>query len=422
MLGMVIAGIGPLLPGLGRKVGASPATMSYLFPARASGYILGAIVGGFLCDRVPGATVLGLASVFLGLASFAAALSSNFYLLCVMVGLVGTFAGIIDTALNTVLVWAWGADVATPMATMHFFFGVGAFVSPLFTALALEMFDGDVRPALYIQALFCLPAAIGFLSTPSPSTPTDEETNTNNGIEALATSNSDNIQLVADKAKTGPAVQISVAVFVSLFLLCAVGCEVGYGGWLSTYAISRYNKSETTGAIITSFYWGSLTFGRGVSIPLSQRVSPQVYLLLDLAIGLLASIILVSVPSEWGLWLGASLMGVSIATMFPSCVSLPPSMGLPVTGSLTSLFVVGSSVGELLIPFLLGQSMIEFGPMGINWCMLFLVITMACLLLTLTLFMRRLKKGAEISGRSKAGSFPSWASSSPFDTGSSTEL
>jgi MFS family permease len=112
VLGMVIGGIGPVIPGLGRQTGASLSELKYLFPSRAIGYVLGAIAGGIVTDKLPGAFVLAAASVGLGFFTFLAAMSTVVWLLCIQLAIVGFMAGILDTGLNTILVWIWTDEVS----------------------------------------------------------------------------------------------------------------------------------------------------------------------------------------------------------------------------------------------------------------------------------------------------------------------
>lgn len=254
------------------------------------------------------------------------------------------------------------------MQAMHFFFGGGALLSPLVTSFALEFADGDVRLALYVQAAVCIPAAGFFGLTSSPRAPPTEEHDDQHDPTAGS----------APSARQRK--QTIVAIFVSTFLALAVGAEVGFGGWLSTYCIRRYQTSETLGAIVTSAYWGSFTFGRLMGIPLSSRFTPRAMLLGDLVLGVFGSLLMVASWSLWMLWAGSCCLGLAIATMFPSCVSLPPSLGLPVSGSLTSMFVIGSSLGEMIVPFGIGAAIDAFGPSALNWCMLS-VLLIGCVLL-----------------------------------------
>jgi MFS transporter, FHS family, Na+ dependent glucose transporter 1 len=473
---MIIGGVGPMIPALGRQCDASLTEMKYVFPTRALGIVLGAMLGGVVYDMYPGAPLLAMASLGMGLFQFVAALSHYVWMLSLTFFAVGLCGGLLDTGINTLLVWVWQDEVAPYMSTMHFFFGVGAFISPLVTAFVLELAEGDIKPAMFIQSVVCIPVAVFFYCTKSPAPPPPSPPSNNNktivehggdatSYDQLCTQNNDNKDCcsefssddvegslcVMDKeASFGPSssnvavdelassthdhiplmnvnrgggggekepaadttlvnadsdksinhsnceekngggggggsyarnLDVIVAVFVSVFLALSVGSEVSYGGWISTYTMTALGSSETTGAYVTSVYWGSFTFGRLISIPISSRISPQLYLLIDLVLGLIGtSFILIAESNMVHICIGSTFIGLSIASMFPSCVSLPPSLGLSVSGKLTSYFVVGSSIGELLIPFIEGAAIENFGSRALIVCCLIVMLLMCSLL------------------------------------------
>ena len=53
-LGLVLASLGPTLPGLADAIGASLSSLSTIFVARSTGYLAGALIGGRGFDRLPG--------------------------------------------------------------------------------------------------------------------------------------------------------------------------------------------------------------------------------------------------------------------------------------------------------------------------------------------------------------------------------
>jgi FHS family Na+ dependent glucose MFS transporter 1 len=71
-LGLVVASLGPTLPGLAEHTRTRLSEISFLFTARSLGYLLGSLLGGRLYDRVPGhwvmVTVLIMMAVMLTLA------------------------------------------------------------------------------------------------------------------------------------------------------------------------------------------------------------------------------------------------------------------------------------------------------------------------------------------------------------------
>jgi len=317
-----------MISALGRQCHVSLVEMKYIFPIRAVGYVLGAVVGGIVFDKYSGAKLLTLSSLGISFFQFIAGLSHKMISLSISFFFVGVFAGMLDTGTNTLLVWIWGDEVAPYMSTMHFFFGCGAFISPLVTAAVLELANGNIQIALFIQSALCIPIAILFYITKSPNHPTsynitkeqvindigqektDQKITIVQDIEPLIESivsssdgqtneetNEDGLKTTAIQTKdkreeVESELSLLIAIFVSVFLALAVGTEVSFGGWISTYTMNTLSTSESVGAYITSVFWGAFTFGRLVSIPISTRLSPPLYLFLDLVIGIVGTLVL----------------------------------------------------------------------------------------------------------------------------------
>ena len=73
-------------------------------------------------------------------------------------------------------------------------------------------------------------------------------------------------------------------------------------------------------------------------------------------------------------WIAAAGFGLSMANVFPTLMILA-SATLPITGRVTSAFMVGSSLGSMTIPWLMGQTFELSGPQSI--VLLLLVATLA---------------------------------------------
>src|SRR4051794_30964114 len=111
--------------------------------------------------------------------------------------------------------------------------------------------------------------------------------------------------------------------FIALLLLVVVGAEVSAGGYISSYSVLRGIETETTGAYLTSIYWGALTAGRLASVPLSMRLHPRSILFINYigthTISLQVScragcifaliVLLTLLNSRVALWLGFMLFG-----------------------------------------------------------------------------------------------------------------
>ena len=62
---------------------------------------------------------------------------------------------------------------------------------------------------------------------------------------------------------------------MAFMLLTENGAEMSAGGYLSTYSVLKNFETESTGAYLTSCFWGAFTIGRMISIPLSIRIGAK---------------------------------------------------------------------------------------------------------------------------------------------------
>lgn len=336
-LGLVTASLGPTLPGLAENTQSLLSEISYLFTARSLGYLMGSFLGGRLYDRLLGHIVMGAALIIMTVMMVLVPLASLLWVLTAILLWLGLAEGALDVGGNTLLVWVHRHKVGPFMNGLHFFFGVGAFLSPIIIAWAV-LISGGITWAYWTLALLILPVAIWLLSLTSPP--------------------------VKKLLKDDPDVRINhglVALIVFFFFLY-VGAEVGFGGWIFTYAITLELSTETAAAYLTSAFWGALTVGRLVAIPIAVRFRPRTILFADL-LGCLLSVAIIFVwsGSAVAVWVGTLGIGFSMASIFPTTLSLAERR-MTITGKITGWFFVGASAGAMFLPWLIGQLFETIGP------------------------------------------------------------
>ena len=336
-LGLASASLGPTLPGLAENTQTHLREISFLFTARSLGYLLGSFFGGRFYDRKPGHPVMGLMLIGMAMALILVPTVSLLWVLTGILLVLGMAEGALDVGGNTLLVWVHRHQVGPFMNGLHFFFGIGAFLSPLIIAQAV-LVSGDITWAYWILALLFLPMALWLLRLPSPPAQT--------------------------VSKDGPVGQVNhrLVGLIVLFFVLYVGAEVGFGGWIFTYARQLNLANETVAAYLTSAFWGALTVGRLLAIPIAARVRPRYILLGDL-LGCLVSVglILIWPDSLVATWLATLGIGLSMASIFPTTISLAERR-MTVTGQVTGWFFVGASTGAMFLPWLIGQLFESIGP------------------------------------------------------------
>jgi fucose permease len=341
-MGMYAAALGPTLPDLAEQTGSALSQISVLFSARAFGYLLGSVAIGRLYDRLAGHRVMAVMLLLMmgGMIAVPAV-----PLLPLLVG-VFLFLGIseagVDVGGNTLIVWRHGARVGPFMNAMHFCFGVGSFIAPIIIAQAM-LRTGGITWAYRLLALLMLPAVVWLYRTPSPRPPAEHEQ------EGLAA------------PKPWPVF------LIALLLFLFVAAEASYGGWIYSYAIKLNIGTVTTAAYLTSAFWGALTLGRLVSIPIASRFRPSAILLGNI-LGCLAglAIVLLGRGSLPALWAGTFIFGFSNGPLFPTTISFA-STRMTTTGRVTAWFLVGGSLGVMTLPWLIGQLFEPLGPQIAMW-------------------------------------------------------
>lgn len=345
-IGFYIASLGPTLPDLARHTSSALAEISVLFSARSFGYLVGSMGGGKLYDKLPGHRILALLMLMTGAMMALAPVISLLWLLAIVLFILGIGEGGIDVGSNILLIWVHGRNVSPYMNGLHFFFGVGAFLSPIIIAQTV-LFSGDIKIGYWLLALYALPVAMWFLRTPAPVPP--DQTKDKN-IQDI------NVFLVA---------------MISLFFFLYVGAEASFGGWIFTYTIEMDIIAQAGAAYLIAAFWGALTLGRLIGIPIASRFRPRTIILSDL-IGCLVSVtILILWPESMVLvWIGTIGMGLFLASLFPTMLVLAERR-MRLTGGITRWFFVGTGLGGMFLPWLIGQLFVPVGPQVMLWLILF---------------------------------------------------
>ncbi len=337
LLGLARAVVGPTLPTLAEQAHVSLPAISIVFTATALGGLMGSLAGGWLYDRIAGHPILTAMMGVIAAIFFTIPMISSLWLLTGLFLLLGIAESTVDLGGNTLLVWIHREKVGPFMNALHFCFGVGAFLSPVIVGWIISR-GGDIIRVYSVLALLIIPIALGFLFLPSPPAH------------------------AATKAKEKDRMNLALVGGIAVFFFLYTGSEVAFGGWIYTYAMKLNLTTTTQAAYLTSIFWGSLTLGRLLSIPLTARLKPVALLFGSLA-GCLLSLALIrffphSAPI---LWVSACGLGVSMAAVFPTTLSFSERR-MALTGQVTGFFFVGACLGGMSIPWIIGQ-MIEFrGP------------------------------------------------------------
>ncbi len=373
ILGLVTGIIGPTLPGLAAHTSTNLSEISFLFTAHSLGFLCGVLLAGRLYDRVRGHPLIGSALLCMAVMLAVVPPTSLLWTLSGVLFILGLGAGMLDVGGNTLLVWIYGRKVGPFMNGLHFFFGLGALLAPIIVAQAIRL-SGDINWAYWVLAIMIFPMILVFFRLSSPP------------IQGSVTEHGD---------RRGG----SLVVLIALFFFCHVGAELSYGGWIYTYALRTGIASETMAAYLNSAFWGALTFGRLLGVPISTKLKPRTMIVIDLAGCYLAcAVVILWKDSGLATWIGTVLMGLSIASLFPTSINLA-ERNMKMTGAITSWFFVGTSIGSMFFPWFIGQFMESTGPQ-VMFVVLIADFFIASILLTAVLLIAKMRlKMREEGGR-----------------------
>jgi FHS family Na+ dependent glucose MFS transporter 1 len=336
LLGLTTGVIGPTLPALAEQTQARLSEISTLFTALAAGYMLGSLLGGWLYDRTPGHPLVLAALAGMLAGTLLVPFLPILWVLMAVVFVLGVGQGVLDVGGNTLLVWVHGKRVGPFMNGLHFSFGLGALLAPLLVVQAVKM-SGGIRWAYVLLGLLAVPIAAFLGRLPSPP-------HHGAGGERAA--------------KNDPA----LVALITLFFFLHVGGELSFGGWIFTYADRSGLADGTVAAYLTSAFWGSLTLGRLLGIPIASFVRPENALVGDVAGCIAGTSLMIAFPhSRAVLWAGTVLTGLSVASIFPASFTFAERR-LHMSGRVTSWFLIGASVGSMFLPWFIGQLFEAAGP------------------------------------------------------------
>jgi FHS family Na+ dependent glucose MFS transporter 1 len=352
------------------------AEISFLFTAVSLGYLVGSLLGGRQYDRVPGHLLMAANLLVMAFVLAIAPLVPQIWILALVMVVLGIAEGTVDVGGNTLIVWVHGRRVGPYMNALHFCWGFGAFLFPIIVSQALSI-SGGIRWSFWILAVLVLPVAAWLLRLPSPAPPAAGPGQAG-GTTAL------------DQPDRSTQERLAV-VLVTLLLFLFVGAEGGFGGWIYSYALAFDLASATVAAYLTSAYWGALTVGRLLGIPIARWLRPRWILLID-AVGCLlsAAVLLLWPGSPLATWVSTLGMGLFMASAFPAALTLAERR-VAITGRITSWFLVGASLGGMTLPLLMGQLFESAGPQSaMALLVLYLAMALAILLVLTFRSQRRL--------------------------------
>jgi hypothetical protein len=144
-----------------------------------------------------------------------------------------------------------------------------------------------------------------------------------------------------------------------------MGAETGYAGWIPSYSlIVDITSSESAAAYLSSLFWAALTLGRVLAIYISIYISSTRFLRFLLLLCLISGFFCITILNiSYNVTAFISFFfGFALSAMFPIMMTIFGDYGFKIDHNTTTLFMVGATTGESLLPVLIGICMGSISP------------------------------------------------------------
>lgn len=323
-IGLTLLGSG--LPALAALWRLDDASSGRLLLAVFAGSALGALLVRSPFHRTLAAGMAMIATSMAGLA-----LSGGHGLFFLFL-LFGTGLGLAMTS-NSVLTGDRYRERRAAMLTLlNFSWSAGAAISPFAVHLVIQHAG--------VGGLFWYMAAAGVLSTILALCLRDRRTAAAQEVSRRT-------------AVAGVQSSKRVVVFFGIFGLLYCGTEAALGGWVLTYVHRLHFQVSAAPPLAASCFWLSLLVGRAIAPALLLRIREEVVLAVALVCAFAGAAALLTLHSLPAVMLSAAVTGLSMAPIFPICVSI--FMALTSDPAQTRWMFAVAGLGSATLPWATGQ-------------------------------------------------------------------
>lgn len=329
--GFGMAAIGPVVPELSARTGASLVALGWLSIAIFLGSLAAQFIAGRASDRFGRRLVLAIGLVLLAAMLSIIGLAPRLAVILTAAAIYGIGYGSFSLSGNVMASELAPEKRASAVNLVNMAFGLGAVVGPLVVSVLIDRFDRAL-PALWIGAgLLVLSAVAALVALPAR-------------LPAARTAQA-----------AGPAGRASLRdpmlFAIGVLLLLYVGSEMSAGLWASEYLQRSAGMDAAGGAAATSLFWALLTAGRVAAVLVGMRVSADRMLTASVWIAFAGSALLwLAHGSATASVVAFAVMGFGYGPIYPTGIAVITSRFPHAAGTATSQMGILAASGGGLLP------------------------------------------------------------------------
>lgn len=338
--GTAVMLLGPSISTLHATTGISTARLGLLFSAVSVGYLLGVVASGRLVEHTSVHRVLAAGLVTMGAAVVFVPHAASLAALVVLEFGIGCGIGLLEVPCNSAILWTRGGGAL--LNALHAAYAVGAILGPLVVGRSLAWTGGLTTGYSLVAVVSLLPLVL----LRRGSAPTNPHTAARRGV---------------------PAGSRRIVAVITAFFLAYVGAEATFSGWIYRYGELRHVVRGAAAPFLGAAFLAAFAVGRLSGIVVSQRLGALAMLHVDHVVAALGVVVLaVGHSNAMAVWIGTALVGLGVASMFASMLGVAEECA-PTTGTITSIYLVGASVGGIVIAGSMGAAFDEWGAGALLW-------------------------------------------------------
>lgn len=339
--GFLMAAIGPVLPALSARTGASLSVMGRLMSAIFLGSLAAQLLAGWASDRFGRRVVLAVGLLLLSAMGLVIALATVLPLTLAAGIVYGIGWGAFTLSGNVMTSELVPARRASAVNLVNMFWAVGAIVGPLVVSVLLQR-TGAALPALWMGAALVAAAAVA-AGTALP----DRLPVAHDGMSESAAAGA--------PARLPSLLRDPMLLACGIFLMLYVGSEMAAGAWTAVYLHQSAGMTEARSAAATSLFWAMLTMGRIGAVVGGMRITAE---------HLLTASVWITCAGAALLWAGHgsatasvtafAILGFGYGPIYPTGVAVLTSRFPQAAGTATSQMGLLANSGGALLPWIHG--------------------------------------------------------------------
>ncbi|XP_011894882.1 major facilitator superfamily domain-containing protein 4A isoform X2 [Chlorocebus sabaeus] len=148
----------------------------------------------------------------------------------------------------------------------------------------------------------------------------------------------------------------AIHITAALVLFMTDGLTGAYSAFVYSYAVEKpLSVGHKVAGYLPSLFWGFITLGRLLSIPISSRMKPATMVFINV-VGVVVTflVLLIFSYNVVFLFVGTASLGLFLSSTFPSMLAYTED-SLQYKGCATTVLVTGAGVGEMVLQMLVGS-------------------------------------------------------------------